>query len=90
MASKINTHNEIILKSKYRDTKQSCNFRNKDNCPLNGNCKAESVIYKAEIQSENSAKKPTLDSQAIPSKKDIMDTKVPSRIVIYVSHRRLS
>ena len=58
MASKINAHNKRTLNSKSVDTKQSCNCRGKkNNCPLNGDCKVESVIYKAEIQSENSAKK---------------------------------
>ena len=53
----IKSHNRKILNNKDKTTDESCNCRNKNNCPLNGgNCRTESVIYKATVNTKNETK----------------------------------
>ncbi|MCP3851699.1 MAG: hypothetical protein GY694_15895, partial [Gammaproteobacteria bacterium] len=56
MASIIATHNKGILQTPKTDEK-TCNCRKKAQCPLNGNCRVESVIYKAKIVAGNNVEK---------------------------------
>ena len=37
-------HNKNVFNKKEKET-NSCNCRNKNECPLNGNCKVQNVIY---------------------------------------------
>ena len=47
----IKSHNKILLKQQQdQETKRSCNCRSKTQCPLNGQCLNESVIYEAKVQ----------------------------------------
>ena len=55
MASHIASHNKKILQ-KSRDLEvqdgRSCNCENPENCPLNGNCLQEAVVYQADVTPE--------------------------------------
>ena len=44
----IKQHNRDVFYKKEKQT-NPCNCRNKSECPLNGNCKVESVIYKCTV-----------------------------------------
>ena len=44
----ISSHNKNIV-STNKESKADCNCRIKTNCPLNGNCKQESVLYKCTV-----------------------------------------
>ena len=54
IASIISSHNKSILSTKPADKSKTCNCRNKDSCPLKGNCLQEQVIYKCTITSSES------------------------------------
>ena len=50
----IRKHNRKILKtSKTPSTENKCNCRKKNNCPLKHNCLTSSVIYNANVTTEN-------------------------------------
>ena len=55
LKSKISKHNFKIFKSQNTAQAQDgCNCRSSlGPCPFNGNCKAESLVYKAEVTDEN-------------------------------------
>ena len=58
MRSIINKHNSYILhKSRSNTEVTTCNCRNKETCPLPGNCLATNVIYKAEVTTTNDMSK---------------------------------
>ena len=44
----IKQHNKNVAFKKEKQT-NSCNCRNKNECPLNGNCKVQNVIYKCTV-----------------------------------------
>ena len=46
----ISSHNAKILNKNQEDP--PCNCTNKDECPLDGKCRAENIIYQAEVTSE--------------------------------------
>ena len=50
----LSTHNKNILNPK--QTSFGCNCRNKDNCPLEGECLTPNIIYRAEITTDNDHK----------------------------------
>ena len=57
IASKIASHNKKLLnREKVSDTEEpaskTCNCRKKFECPLDGNCLTDSVIYKATVSDE--------------------------------------
>ena len=51
----ISNHNRRVLKNQNPSQipSKSCNCRIKSKCPLNGNCLVRSVVYKAQITSDN-------------------------------------
>ena len=50
----IQSHNtNIINKPINPDTNSKCNCRQKNSCPLDGNCLAENIVYKATITTDN-------------------------------------
>ena len=53
MGNIITGHNAKVLRSKFVPDQRPCNCQNKANCPLNGDCLAKSIIYKAEVCHEN-------------------------------------
>ena len=54
------------------DNNKTCNCRQKNTCPLDGNCLQSLVIYQATVtlKDNNTTAKSTLDSQRITSKRD--------------------
>lgn len=56
MAAKISSHNKRTLKNYEQQpssTPKTCNCRKKDECPLDGKCLSQAVIYEAHIKSDN-------------------------------------
>ena len=49
MSSFIKQHNRNILSSPPNSEKRSCSCRNKDNCPVAGNCLKTCIVYRADI-----------------------------------------
>ena len=58
MAAVISKHNKIALQNRadLRLTTPLCNCRNKANCPLEGKCHKNFIIYKATLNSKNIAR----------------------------------
>ena len=56
MKSLIKQHNTRILKNQEHSEKRSCNCRIKDNCPLNGKCLHECIVYQANVVTSNENK----------------------------------
>ena len=54
---------------------ESCNCRNKAQCPLNGNCQATAIVYKASVKSENDNIKKYLGISEPPFKERFGDHK---------------
>ncbi|XP_057301871.1 uncharacterized protein LOC130636231 [Hydractinia symbiolongicarpus] len=52
----INSHNKKVSSKQIIDT-PTCNCRVKRTCPLQGNCRVQSVIYKCEVTAQNQPKK---------------------------------
>ena len=50
----LSTHNKNILNPKQASF--GCNWRNKDNCPLDGECLTPNIIYYADITTDNGHK----------------------------------
>ena len=56
LGSIIARHNAKILRQFNKDPNnrvKPCNCRNKSDCPLNGDCQAESIIYRADVSISN-------------------------------------
>ena len=53
IANIIKQHNSKILDESSNKQDRLCNCRAKENCPMNGNCRIKSVIYKAVVTAEN-------------------------------------
>ena len=56
VSSIISSHNKK-MSTKKEDDVLTCNCRDKTNCPLDGQCRTQSVIYKCEVTAENLPKK---------------------------------
>ena len=52
MAKIIRRHNAKILRPVEHSQQLPCNCRKKDECPLNGECRAPAIIYKASVTSD--------------------------------------
>jgi len=50
--SMINEHNKKLLHQQ-ENVNDPCNCRNKNLCPLNGDCRSKSLIYQATVSSNN-------------------------------------
>ena len=48
MARIIKRHNKSVT-SKLRDQKPKCNCRKKEDCPMEGNCQVNNVVYKCDV-----------------------------------------
>ena len=59
VAAIIRRHNRSVLKSHDNQFMAQCNCRNKEDCPLNGDCQQECVIYRAEVTDSVSSSKPS-------------------------------
>ena len=52
-----NNHNKSILGKKPSIDTSTCNFRNKEDCQLKGQCKIEQVVYESTLTVTNKMKK---------------------------------
>lgn len=52
MAAVISSHNAKVLNPTPASVPRACNCRQPDNCPLNGKCLTECVVYKATVTSQ--------------------------------------
>ena len=68
MKSVISSHNKSILKSNNDTASKMCNCRDKSNCPLNGQCQQEAVIYKATVKTSDDAVKEYIGCSELPFK----------------------
>ena len=57
MGSIIRKHNSKVATKDERKSHPPCNCRNKNNCPLQGDCRRSSVVYKCEITTPVTPKK---------------------------------
>ena len=57
MSAAIKNHNRRIAAQQNETAPKPCNCRNKDQCPLSGNCQSTSVIYKATVTADNEDEK---------------------------------
>ena len=56
MSSIIKQHNTKILSNSNNIQNRLCNCRNRNDCPLNGNCLKKCFVYKAEVTTDQSFK----------------------------------
>ena len=56
MKNLIKQHNASVLKNQEHSEKRSCNCRVKDNCPLDGKCLHECIVYQANVVTNNECK----------------------------------
>lgn len=50
-----NIKNLILSRANVNTTEECCNCRNKTECPLNGICKVEGMVYRTTIKQEKSS-----------------------------------
>ena len=58
--TKINAHNRVIWRNTPSKNAKRCNFQQKENCPMNGDCLKESLVYYATISCNDKNYKPKL------------------------------
>lgn len=56
MSSIIQNHNNKIINNQQQPTTKQCNCRDKNKCPLDNKCQAETIIYKATIETTTGTK----------------------------------
>ena len=56
MSSMIKQHNFKVLSSSNSIEKRKCNCRNPANCPLEGKCLTENIVYKAAVSTETESR----------------------------------
>ena len=56
MSSIITKHNKKFLNKKVETGERKCNCRDETNCPMEGKCLTECILYKASVSSLNEAK----------------------------------
>ena len=95
----IDNHNKRILHSSYspytKDNKDSttnktCNCRQKNNCPLNGNCLRSSVVYQATVtRNDNNTSETYIGLTEITSHHSATpSTKTPPNLANTYGHSR--
>ena len=52
MKNLIKQHNSRVLNEPTSHQEKSCNCRNKNSCPLDGNCQVKNIVYKATVTTE--------------------------------------
>ena len=52
MKNLIKQHNSRVLSEPTSHQEKSCNCRNKNSCPLDGNCQVKNIVYKATVTTE--------------------------------------
>ena len=58
--TKINSHSRVILPNKPSKNAKCCKFQQKENCPMNGDCLKESLVFYATISCNDTIYKPKL------------------------------
>ena len=58
--TKINAHNREILRNTLSKNAKQCNCQQNENCPMNGHCLKEILVYYATIRCNNENYKPKL------------------------------
>ena len=53
MAAILSRQNKTVLASKNTNVHPPCNCRRKAECPLNGDCRKKSIVYKASISTDS-------------------------------------
>ena len=53
MTNIISSHNKKIINSGNETNGQTCNCKNKTNCPLDNKCLINKIVYKAEIETKD-------------------------------------
>ena len=56
MKNLIKQHSTRVLKNHEHSEKRSCNCRVKGNCPLDGKCLYECIVYQANVVTNNECK----------------------------------
>ena len=54
MKNTIDAHNKSIINNQVKPPPKTCNCRRKEQCPMNGRCKEECLVYQAVITTKNS------------------------------------
>ena len=52
MKNLIKQHNSRVLTEPTSHQEKSCNCRNKNSCPLDGNCQVKKIVYKATVTTD--------------------------------------
>ena len=55
MASIIKAHNKKVCEGHVKNTQKPCNCRVKNQCPLDGQCQADNVVYQSEVSTESNS-----------------------------------
>ena len=58
--TKINAHNRVILRNTPSKNAERCNYQQKENCQMKGDCLKESLVYYATINCNDKNYKPKL------------------------------
>ena len=56
MTNHIKQHSARVLRNQEHTEKRSCNYRFKDNCPLDAKCLHECIVYQANVITNNECK----------------------------------
>ena len=63
MANIIKRHNIKVIGNKFKNTKEGCNYRDLNICPIENKCLSTSLIYKSCVSAdENTEVKNCIDS----------------------------
>lgn len=72
----IDSHNKILPNDKNTTNDAICYCRQKDNCPLNGDCRKRGIVYQATVTRQDvENRKHTLDYARLTLKQDTVTTK---------------
>ena len=90
--TKINVHNRNILRNTPAKNAKRCNCQQKENCPMNGACLKESLVYYATISCNDKNYKPKLYKGSCETtfKKRLSNHKKSFNVPLYKHYTKLS
>ena len=90
--TKVNAHNRNILRNKPSKNAKHCNCQQKENCPMNGACLKESLVYYPTISFNNKNYKPKLYKRSceITFKKRFSNHKKSFNVPLYKHDTKLA
>ena len=90
--TKINAHNGEILRNTPLKNIKPCNCQQKENCPMNGACLKESLVYYATISCKDKNYKPRLYKGSCKTnfKKHYSNRKKSFNVPLYKPDTKLS